>query len=76
MKLHLHRTLEGTIKALTIKREGEHCYPIFTGEIGVPEPLEVTDEEVGIDLGLTHFAALSHGELIDHPRYVRKSAKK
>ena len=57
VKLHLHRNLEGTIKTLTIKREGEHWYAIFTCEIGEPEPLEVTYEDVGIDLGLTHFAA-------------------
>ena len=76
VKLHLHRNLEGTIKTLTIKREGEHWYAIFTSEIGEPEPLEVTYEDVGIDLGLTHFAALSNGEFIDHPRYVRKSEKK
>lgn len=76
VKLHLHRNLEGTIKTLTIKREGEHWYAIFTCDIGEPEPLEVTYEDVGIDLGVTHFAALSNGEFIDHPRYVRKSAKK
>jgi putative transposase len=31
---------------------------------------------VGIDLGVTHFAALSNGEFIDHPRYIRKAEKK
>ena len=75
VKLHLHRNLEGSIKTLTIKREGEHWYAIFTCEIGEPEPLEVTYEDVGIDLGLTHFAALSHGEFIDHAHYVRQSEK-
>src|SRR6266699_2987233 len=28
VKLHLHRTIEGTIKTLTIKREGEHFYAV------------------------------------------------
>jgi len=31
---------------------------------------------VGIDLGVTHFAALSNGEFINHPRYFRKTEKK
>jgi hypothetical protein len=31
---------------------------------------------VGIDLGVTHFAALSNGEFIDHPRFFREAEKK
>ena len=76
VKLHLHRNIEGAIKTLTIKREGEHWYAIFTCEIGKPEPLPISDEDVGIDLGVTHFAALSNGSFIDHPRYFRTAEKK
>src|SRR3989440_60804 len=76
VKLHLHRDMAGTIKTLTIKREGEHFYAIFTCEIGKPEPLPTSYEDVGIDLGVTHFAALSNGAFIDHPRYFRKVEKK
>lgn len=76
VKLHLHRDMEGTIKTLTIKREGEHWYAVFTCEIGRSEPLPISYEDVGIDLGVTHFAALSNGEFIDHPRYFRKAEKK
>jgi putative transposase len=71
VKLHLHRNMEGTIK-----REGEHWYAIFTCEIGKPEPLPTSYEDVGIDLGVTHFAALSNEEFIDHPCYLRKAEKK
>ena len=76
VKLHLHRTIEGTIKTLTIKREGDHWYAVFTCEIGKPDPLPVSYEDVGIDLGVTHFVALSNGEFLDHPRYFRKAEKK
>jgi putative transposase len=76
VKLHLHRDMAGTIKTLTIKREGEYWYAVFTCEIGKPEPLPQSVEDVGIDLGVTHFAALSNGEFIDHPRYFRKAEKK
>jgi putative transposase len=76
VKLHLHRDLVGTIKTLTIKREGEHFSAVFTCEIGQPEPLPTSYEDVGIDLGVTHFAALSNGECIDHPRYFRTAEKK
>jgi len=74
--LHLHRDLAGTIKTLTIKREGEHWYACFSCEIGKPEALPVSYEDVGIDLGVTHFAALSTGGFLDHPRFFRKAEKK
>src|SRR6266496_4198328 len=34
-----------------------------------------SQEEVGIDLGLLHFAALSDRSFIDNPRYYRKAEK-
>jgi putative transposase len=76
VKLHLHRDMTGKIKTLTIKWEGEHCYAIFTCEIGKPEPLPVSYEDVGIDLGVIHLAALSDGNFIDHPRHFRRAEKK
>ncbi len=75
VKLHLHRNMGGTIKTLAIKREGEHWYAVFTCEIGKPDALPVSYEDVGIDLGVTHFAALSNGEFIDNPRHYRKAEK-
>ena len=39
-------------------------------------PLPATDREVGIDLGLTHFAVLSDGRKVDNPRIARKAARK
>src|SRR5229473_5794813 len=47
VKLHLHRDMAGTIKTLTIKREGEHWYVCFTCEIGKPEVLPTSYEDVG-----------------------------
>ena len=76
VKLHLHRNMQGRIKTLTIKREGEHWYAICTCDIGKPEPLPTSYEDVGIDLGVTHFAALSNGEFIDHPRSLRHAENK
>jgi putative transposase len=35
-----------------------------------------TDQTVGIDLGLTHFAVLSDGTKIDSPRFLRRAEKK
>ncbi|MFG2842670.1 RNA-guided endonuclease InsQ/TnpB family protein [Kitasatospora sp. NPDC048296] len=35
-----------------------------------------TDRQVGIDLGLGHFAVLSNGKKIDAPRFLRRAEKK
>jgi putative transposase len=75
-KLHLHRDLVGMIKTLTIKREGEQWYAVFTCEMEKPEALPVSYEDVGIDLGVTHFAALSTGAFSESPRHYRTSEKK
>ncbi|GAB2472482.1 hypothetical protein GCM10027187_46140 [Streptosporangium sandarakinum] len=40
------------------------------------EPLPETAAEVGIDLGLMHFAVLSDGRTIGNPRFLRRAAKK
>jgi putative transposase len=40
----------------------------FLADLPDPAPLAPTGKCVGVDLGLTHFAALSTGEKIAHPR--------
>ncbi|MET8054283.1 transposase [Streptosporangium sp. NPDC005286] len=40
------------------------------------EPLAQSPGEVGIDLGLAHFATLSTGEKIKNPRILRRAAKR
>jgi putative transposase len=39
------------------------------------QPLPETDFEVGIDLGLTHFAVLSDGTKVTVPRFLRRAAR-
>jgi putative transposase len=75
IKVKLHREIKGAIKTCTIKREGEHWYVVFACEVE-QEPLEASQEAVGIDLGLLHFATLSTGEVIENPRYYRRAEKK
>lgn len=71
-KVKLHREIQGKIKTVTIKREVNHWYVTFTCEVGTSEPLPVSYEDVGIDLGVTHLATLSNGEMIEHPRFLRR----
>lgn len=73
IKIKLHRPIEGIIKTCSIKYEAGQWYAIFSCEVEKPEPLPVSDSEVGIDLGVTHFAALSNGTFIESPRYFRRA---
>jgi putative transposase len=69
VKFKQHRPIEGAPKALRIKRDGDgHWYVIFSC-VDVPDkPLPLTNREVGVDLGLTTFAATSDGEMFENPR--------
>jgi putative transposase len=76
IKVKMHRPIEGVMKTCTIKQEAGHWYVIFSCEVAQPEPLPIVESEIGIDLGVTHFAALSDGTFIESPRYYRASQKK
>ena len=71
VKIRLHRTIEGTIKTITLRRDVDQWYATFSCEVQ-EEPLPPSDKAVGIDLGLLHFATLSTGETIENPRPYRR----
>lgn len=75
VRIKLHREIAGTMKTATIKYEAGQWYIIFLCEVEQIDPLPLSCEEVGIDLGVTHFAALSDGTFIDNPRHFRKAEK-
>jgi putative transposase len=65
------RPLEGTPKTVTISREADGWYACFSCE-GVPiQPLPLTGQQTGIDLGLESFATLADGSQIANPRMLR-----
>ena len=64
------------MKTATIKREVDQWYIIFACEVEATKPLPQSNELVGLDMGLIHFATLSHGETIENPRHFRHSQKR
>ena len=75
VRVKLHRPIEGDIKTAPVKREVDQWYIVFSCEVEQPAPLPEGQREVGVDLGVTHFAALSDGTFIDAPRFFRKAQK-
>ncbi len=76
VKLKLQRPLEGKIKTVTIRWDIDQWYVCFSCEVPEEAPLPPTSQEIGIDLGVLHFATLSNGEAIENPRHYRKGLKR
>lgn len=74
VRIHRHRAIEGTIKTCTVKRRADGWYALFSVEC--PDVLRrATQNPVGVDVGLTTFAALSTGELIQNPCHAAAAAQ-
>jgi putative transposase len=72
VKIILHRPLERTPKTATISRSSTgKWYVCFSCECAEPSPLPATGQQVGIDVGLKTFAALSTGQEIANPHFFR-----
>jgi putative transposase len=72
VRIKLHRPVEGTIKALHVKREAGRWYALFVCECK-PKPLAACNAQVGVDVGLAAFATLDDGTEIENPRYFRNA---
>jgi putative transposase len=73
--IELHRPIVGACKTLTIRRDAlGNWYACFSCEVE-PNSLPPTDKVVGVDLGLSTFAALSNGEKIARQRWMKRDEK-
>ncbi|MGV9538949.1 RNA-guided endonuclease InsQ/TnpB family protein [Streptosporangium sandarakinum] len=70
------RTLPSEPSSVTVVKDAAGRYFASFVVETADEPLPQAAAEVGIDLGLTHFAVTSDGRKIDDPRLLRRAAKK
>jgi putative transposase len=77
VKIKMHRSMEGTLKQASVTLGGDGHWYIAFACVDVPaKPLPLTGQEVGVDLGITTFAALDNGDDIQNPRpFERAQAK-
>jgi putative transposase len=73
-RIRLSREIEGRIKTCTIKRQVDGWFVVFTAETAT-NPLPKTGDATGIDVGLENFATLANGEVIENPRFLRRSER-
>jgi putative transposase len=66
--MRLHRPLQGTPKTVTVSREADGWYVCISCAEVPTEPLPLTGNETGIDMGLKVFLITAAGEIVEHPR--------
>ena len=70
------RPLEGTPKTVTIAREADGWYAILSCADVPAQPLPLTGNEAGIDVGLKVFLITADGLTVENPRHQRKAERK
>lgn len=77
MRVRYHRPLPdgANVKQALVKRSVGKWYLCLSYELKIERPgASTSDEQVGIDLGLTTFAMFSNGEKIKRQRWVKRDA--
>jgi putative transposase len=70
------RSLDGTPKTVTLSREPDGWYVSFSCAEVSTQPLPLTGQETGIDVGLKVFLITADGLVIDNPRHHRQAEKR
>ena len=73
IRTRLHRPMQGIPKTVTISREADGWYVCVSCASVPVQPLPLTEQETGIDLGIEAFATLSDGARIFHPGWYRNA---
>ncbi|MEX5637280.1 RNA-guided endonuclease InsQ/TnpB family protein [Parafrankia sp. FMc2] len=74
VRVNQHRPVRGTVKTVSVKREGRRWYVLLSCD-GVPaEPLPATGVVVGIDLGIASLATTSDSRHYGNPRLLERAA--
>lgn len=76
VKAKVHRFAYGRIINVAISKTPTGKYFVSICVESEVESLEKVHKNIGIDLGLCHFAVLSNGEKIENPKYLKKSLDK
>jgi putative transposase len=72
VRVKLHRPIQGKVKGVVVKREGEKWYVLVQVDTEV-HALPKNDRIVGIDVGLKAFAVDTDGHEFENPRYLGRT---
>jgi putative transposase len=75
IRVHMHRPMEGEIKAVRITRDGKGWYVCFACEVDAAEQVSFNPvRSIGIKVGFGDLATLSTGEKIPTARAAKRAA--
>ena len=76
VRIRLHRTVKGTPKALTVRREGRRWWLTLRCVDVADEILAPTGRAIGVDLGIVTLIATSDGDIVVNPRFHARSKER
>ncbi len=74
VKATVHRAVEGKVKTISAKREGNKWYLVLSCDEVPTKLLDRTGKTCGIDVGIASFLVTSEGVHVPNPRHARKAA--
>ncbi|MFI1466633.1 RNA-guided endonuclease InsQ/TnpB family protein [Streptomyces wuyuanensis] len=74
IRVHRHRPVQGRVKTVSVKREGNRWYVVLACDEVPAEELPPTGAVVGIDMGVAHFLTTSDGGHVGNPRFLQAMA--
>ncbi|MFI7454614.1 RNA-guided endonuclease InsQ/TnpB family protein [Nonomuraea sp. NPDC049714] len=74
VRVHRHRRVSGTVKTISVKREGSRWYVVLSCAEVPAGPLPATGAVAGIDLGVASLVTTSDGGQVANPRHLAATA--
>ncbi|MEX5637661.1 RNA-guided endonuclease InsQ/TnpB family protein [Parafrankia sp. FMc2] len=74
LKVNQHRPVRGTVRTVSVRREGRRWYVVVSCADVPTEPLPATGSAVGVDLGVASLATTSGGVHYANPRFAERAA--
>ena len=65
LRMRASRPVQGTVKNITLSRQGQHWFVALQTEREVATPVHPSQSMIGIDLGIKRFATLSDGRFTE-----------
>ncbi|MFF3437436.1 RNA-guided endonuclease InsQ/TnpB family protein [Streptosporangium sp. NPDC002721] len=76
VRVHRHRRVLGTVKTISVKREGNRWYVVLSCDDVPGRALPATGAVAGIDMGVASLATTSDGVHVDNRRHLAASAER
>ncbi len=75
VKATVPRSVEGKVKTVSVKREGNKWYLVLSCDEVPAKLLEPTGQTAGIDVGIASFLVTSEGVHVENPRHAKVAAE-